>query len=362
MKKHAIIYLLAAMVALLSSCETDIDYPTEYGQNLQLELNSVVQSGARIKLFVSLATSNAMAQYPMVEKYSSFWEYVYDWGAVVYDWDRKEHIARNLTHSAHVTLEVNGGTPIEMTPTEFVDSSARVSMWYYTCDYRPQPGDKLTFKASCKGGLLGEDPTKTFEVTASTMVEPVPEIKVNSIERVYHKWNLNITDLGEIDKLIADSAMRVSITIHDIDPSVTNYYNVYADCRLWDDMFYLFSSDDILFSDPHLTSSFGNTPAGFSPMFDDHLFDGKDYTFTILVPEFHSPRSAKEPLFHLQVDALSQPLYYFWKAYERYRIAFDDPMANPVRIPSNVEGGWGNVGAVSSTRTLTYGFWRVGHQ
>ena len=83
MKKHAIIYLLAAMVALLSSCETDIDYPTEYGQNLQLELNSVVQSGARIKLFVSLATSNAMAQYPMVEKYSSFWEYVYDWGAVV---------------------------------------------------------------------------------------------------------------------------------------------------------------------------------------------------------------------------------------------------------------------------------------
>ena len=37
-------------------------------------------------------------------------------------------------------------------------------------------------------------------------------------------------------------------------------------------------------------------------------------------------------------------------------------MANPVRIPSNVEGGWGNVGAVSSTRTLTYGFWHVGHQ
>ncbi len=335
------------MVMLFTSCETDIDYPNENGQDLQLELNSVVQSGARIKLFVSLATSNAMAQYPMVEKYSSFWEYVYDWGAVVYDWDRKEHIARNLTHSAHVTLEVNGGTPIEMTPTEFVDSSARVSMWYYTCDYRPQPG------------LLGEDPAKTYEAIASTMVEPVPEIRVNSIERVYHKWNLNLAGLGRANTYLLDSAMRVSITLHDIDPSVPNYYNMYADCTLRSYTIYLFSSDDLLFSDPQLTTAWGNWPARFSSMFDDHLFNGKDYTFTILVPEV---KFKNEPILHLQVDALSQPLYYFWKAYERYRIAFDDPMANPVRIPSNVEGGWGNVGAVSSTRTLTYGFWRVGHQ
>ena len=294
------------MVALLSSCETDIDYPTEYGQNLQLELNSVVQSGARIKLFVSLATSNAMAQYPMVEKYSSFWEYVYDWGAVVYDWDRKEHIARNLTHSAHVTLEVNGGTPIEMTPTEFVDSSARVSMWYYTCDYLPQPNDKLTFKASCKGGLLGEDPAKTYEAIASTMVEPVPEIRVNSIERVYHKWNLNFTGLGRANTYLLDSAMRVSITLHDIDPSVPNYYNMYADCTLRSYTIYLFSSDDLLFSDPQLTTAWGNWPARFSSMFDDHLFNGKDYTFTILVPEV---KFKNEPILHLQVDALSQPLY-----------------------------------------------------
>ena len=307
------------MVMLFTSCETDIDYPNENGQDLQLEINTVVQSGARIKLFVSLASSNALAQYPVAEQYPTFWDYVYDWGAVVYDWDRKEHIARNLTHSAHVTLEVNGGTPIEMTPTEFVDSSARVSMWYYTCDYLPQPNDKLTFKASCKGGLLGEDPAKTYEAIASTMVEPVPEIRVNSIERVYHKWN----------------------------------------CTLRSYTIYLFSSDDLLFSDPQLTTAWGNWPARFSSMFDDHLFNGKDYTFTILVPEV---KFKNEPILHLQVDALSQPLYYFWKAYERYRIAFDDPMANPVRIPSNVEGGWGNVGAVSSTRTLTYGFWRVGHQ
>ena len=298
----------------------------------------MVQSGARIKLFVSLASSNALAQYPVAEQYPTFWDYVYDWGAVVYDWDRKEHIARNLTHSAHVTLEVNGGTPIEMTPTEFVDSSARVSMWYY---------------------MLGEDPAKTYEAIASTMVEPVPEIRVNSIERVYHKWNLNLAGLGRANTYLLDSAMRVSITLHDIDPSVPNYYNMYADCTLRSYTIYLFSSDDLLFSDPQLTTAWGNWPARFSSMFDDHLFNGKDYTFTILVPEV---KFKNEPILHLQVDALSQPLYYFWKAYERYRIAFDDPMANPVRIPSNVEGGWGNVGAVSSTRTLTYGFWRVGHQ
>ena len=318
------------MVMLFTSCETDIDYPNENGQDLQLEINTVVQSGARIKLFVSLASSNALAQYPVAEQYPTFWDYVYDWGAVVYDWDRKEHIARNLTHSAHVTLEVNGGTPIEMTPTEFVDSSARVSMWYYTCDYLPQPNDKLTFKASCKGGLLGEDPAKTYEAIAS-----------------------------RANTYLLDSAMRVSITLHDIDPSVPNYYNMYADCTLRSYTIYLFSSDDLLFSDPQLTTAWGNWPARFSSMFDDHLFNGKDYTFTILVPEV---KFKNEPILHLQVDALSQPLYYFWKAYERYRIAFDDPMANPVRIPSNVEGGWGNVGAVSSTRTLTYGFWRVGHQ
>ena len=70
------------MVMLFTSCETDIDYPNENGQDLQLEINTVVQSGARIKLFVSLASSNALAQYPVAEKYSSFWEYVYDWGEI----------------------------------------------------------------------------------------------------------------------------------------------------------------------------------------------------------------------------------------------------------------------------------------
>ncbi len=39
------------MVMLFTSCETDIDYPNENGQDLQLEINTVVQSGARIKLF-----------------------------------------------------------------------------------------------------------------------------------------------------------------------------------------------------------------------------------------------------------------------------------------------------------------------
>ena len=239
----------------------------------------------------------------------------------------------------------------------------------FICE-RVESDGKTTHLAIADGGInkqpdadklycIVEDTAKTYEAIASTMVEPVPEIRVNSIERVYHKWNLNLAGLDRANTYLLDSAMRVSITLHDIDPSVPNYYNMYADCTLRSYTIYLFSSDDLLFSDPQLTTAWGNWPARFSSMFDDHLFNGKDYTFTILVPEV---KFKNEPILHLQVDALSQPLYYFWKAYERYRIAFDDPMANPVRIPSNVEGGWGNVGAVSSTRTLTYGFWHVGHQ
>ena len=86
-------------------------------------------------------------------------------------------------------------------------------------------------------------------------------------------------------------------------------------------------------------------------MFDDHLFDGKDYTFKV-----HSRKQKGEnPRVYVELETISPDFYYYWRSYEVIRVNADESYLTPTALYSNVQGGWGVMMSLSYDRhTISY--------
>ncbi|MBQ2563177.1 MAG: DUF4249 family protein, partial [Muribaculaceae bacterium] len=95
---------------------------------------------------------------------------------------------------------------------------------------------------------------------------------------------------------------------------------------------------------------FSDWEAGFSNVFDDHLFNGENYTFTVETRKRYGDNAHVE----LELQSLSRDMYYFLKSYLLFRISTDDVYMTPVGLHSNIANGWGIFGTLSYDTHVIY--------
>ncbi|MFA7136482.1 MAG: DUF4249 family protein, partial [Bacteroidales bacterium] len=103
---------------------------------------------------------------------------------------------------------------------------------------------------------------------------------------------------------------------------------------------------DIIFKDEQLNKGYRGWPAYFSNIFSDHLFNGKDYEFIVESRLRKGDEGTNYIVVELQ--SITKELYYYLKSIMLYRITEQDAYTEPISIYSNIEDGWGILGAVSS--------------
>jgi len=146
----------------------------------------------------------------------------------------------------------------------------------------------------------------------------------------------------------------MSITARLRDPAgEKNYYrlNVRSLGALSDSIYYvndLFTSYDIVFEDKNLSVSYNGWAAYFSNVFDDSIFDGTTYDFTIETRQRTS--NYFRPYVVVNLQQISEDYYKYLKTLELYNCSANDIYAEPIRIHSNIKNGTGIFGSLTGTR------------
>lgn len=108
-----------------------------------------------------------------------------------------------------------------------------------------------------------------------------------------------------------------------------------------------FESEDVIFSGGS-TISFEDESLfyGSQALFDDAIFDGKNYSLRIINNEYYYQDDAK---IEIVLTSLSKELFTYQKSIDAQRKAQDNPFSEPVFIHGNIEGGLGIFGGYNST-------------
>lgn len=157
-----------------------------------------------------------------------------------------------------------------------------------------------------------------------------------------------------------DSVMEITLRIHD-PAGERNYYRLRVLAVADDSMAIMqgisipvyvtndtYTSSDVIFANSLLTKPYGQWPAGQSSVFDDHLFDGKDYTFKVQSRK----QKGENARVYVELETISPDFYYYWRSYEVIRINSDESYLTPTALYSNVQGGWGVMMSLSYDRHM----------
>lgn len=112
----------------------------------------------------------------------------------------------------------------------------------------------------------------------------------------------------------------------------------------------IYTSSDVIFMDEQLTQSYGGWAAHFSNIFDDHLFDDKEYTFSV---ETHL-RYGECPHEVIGLQPIKRDLCYYLKSMMVYRITDQDAYTEAIQIYCNINNGWGILGGLSTEKHIVY--------
>ena len=328
------IIFLISLLALLTSCEKEIDFSGQYDSGIAVYAIAVRGEPFSMRLSRSCTVNdNPTVVFSHYSSYYSELDTLY----------RTEIVINN----AQVEVTVNGSEKYAMTYNP-------VSPYAYNCDYVPKEGDNISVKVSAPG---------YHDISASTKIEKIQRAQIVKTEVVYkdNGDDGSIIVGNPLDRFGVDSVMSITLKIND-PAGEHNFYRLrvcgvaekelplgtitYKQYNLSD----VFTSDDIIFSDNMLTKPFGDWQAGFSNVFDDHLFDGQEYTFTVESRK----RNGDNPHVILELQTISQDLYYFLKSYQVFRISTDDVYMTPIGLYSNIKDGWGILGSLSYDRHIIY--------
>jgi hypothetical protein len=170
----------------------------------------------------------------------------------------------------------------------------------------------------------------------------------------------NDEQLGDYegDMEAQDTVMRITLRL--TDPAhERNYYRLKVrsigdkpfglsrlDSTLNHEFSDIYTSGDVIFMDNTLPKIHDGWSAGFSNVFDDHIFDGQSYTFSVET----RMRVGQNPRVQIELESLTPDLYYYLKSVMFYRITAQDAYSEAIRLHSNVVDGWGIVGGLSSEK------------
>ena len=342
--------MLFSCLAIFSACEKEVEFNAPDGEAARdVTINAVAIEGEPLRVFLNRAYS--VGQAPLL---NIGYEYGLSNNDALVDYLTDDYYKKTAIHDAEVKVVVNG----QQNYTLALDGTSLS----YTCDYRPKEGDRIEVRAE---GLSVE-----------TIVPPKPRIEILDYEilaenpyKVMNGMKYDTDTIMRIKCRIPESStgqyyrLRVrgekKITIRDDSIAYYAYYKTQD----------IFFSDDVLFADNRLTEGFGGWPTFFSNVFNNTLIVQNGHTFIIDSPkpninaavqpsrtyDWEAMRQqVNEPdipaRVMVELQALSPELYRYLKSVELFRITENDAFSEPVQIYSNVEGGWGILGALSYDR------------
>lgn len=339
-------YILTSL-AILTACEKEVEFQSpDVGTISDLTLNAIAVEGEPFKVYLNKAYPVGKA--PLLDIGSHFALLTDEF---VTDYLTDEYYRKTAVLDAEVKAVVNGQQTYILTLA--TDGLG------YECDYCPQAGDRIEVQAE---GLYVE-----------TTVPARPMIEIQGHE-ILTENPYRLVNGMEYD---TDTVMR--ITCHIPTTSSRQYYRlrVRGEKKMffdWGPMAYykmqdIYFSDDELFVDNRLSTGFGGWSPHFSDVFDSSMLSVNGHTFTVDSPK-PSPKWLPEPNASFSYEVMKQqmlepdvparvmvelqsisPEYYrYLKSVELFRITESDAFSEPVQIYSNVQNGWGILGALSYDR------------
>jgi hypothetical protein len=165
--------------------------------------------------------------------------------------------------------------------------------------------------------------------------------------------------LVEEDASVPQANVRLSLTLRDVPGP--NYYRIgvyyYVPPELqqegiaWKPAFFS-STDPALRSSPATVGGLvleGEQESLRVAYLNDDLFDGDARTLTLNTTFFLSGPNAPLPPVRVVVTSMSTSYFEYHRRLELQRLNDDDPLADPVGLYTNVEGGVGVFGAYANT-------------
>ncbi|MFV0591638.1 MAG: DUF4249 domain-containing protein [Draconibacterium sp.] len=183
----------------------------------------------------------------------------------------------------------------------------------------------------------------------SIKVEHPKYESINAFTVIPEKANAWVSDINQKE----NGREEVTVTID--DKPGKNFYRLLllrGNKKDYDDTFgygagysdvYRFSSNDPVLNYNKVVneeSSFSDYPENIHGIFNDELFDGKRYNLKF------TPWGADDLV--IDIQQISEDLYLYYRSIRYSDWYGEDPMVEPVRIHSNVNGGAGILGSTNS--------------
>lgn len=333
-------YSILLLVVLLSaSCEQTLPYLDEVQQENSLVVNAVAVADTLFTVTVSKARR---LDGVFFSGKTDFWE-------------------REAADTSSYRIPLDFVCD-DATVEAVINESRQVSFWYdevsrsYRSDYSPREGDRIRLSVT----RIVESATETAR--SEVVVPSKPQIEI--LEHSEEAFPGEYEESGDYADIIFERPPTyMSLTCRINDPLGKNYYRLLV--RLVADpkdagiiekydrgvlVADVFHSDDPIFTDNRLSGSYGGWPSYFSNVFDDHLFDGKSYTFHV--------SSALKRMYgvnqrvYVELQEISRDFYFYLKSIQSYRISDHDDYSESIQIHNNIENGWGILGSLAGSRIV----------
>jgi len=243
--------------------------------------------------------------------------------------------------NAQALITVNGETTYRM--------NYNSENFNYESLYIPKSGDKI---------LINVNAPDFESVTTRAVVPTKNELQIIRSEVLYDKNYFELDDWS--DMAATDTIMRITAKITNVANEISYYrlivrsistvINANNNSVSGYEISDIFTSADIIFKDARLTKRYKGWPIGFSNIFDNHLFKGKEYEFTVESRK----RWGKDQKVVIELQSISLDLYNYLKSTMIYRITEQDSYTESIQIYSNVTGGYGILGALNGQKQTLY--------
>lgn len=260
---------------------------------------------------------------------------------------------KHVIDTLNIFASVNGGEQFALDRIELF-SSEKVNGKYDSLSHAC-----FSFKHPVSGGdeveLFISDPKNVYPNTTAKTTIPYHNHDISVVEVESPCWTLADSIYVTTEDLFAPGVIEPVIKLKIKDqPGEKNYYflDIKQSSNLEPEPTDSWAtSEDAIFKDEWITRTYGNRITGQSSIFDDSLFDGQEYVFSIktslsriyyVVSELYS--------ITFSLYQISEDEYKHRKTFAYASCSKDDFFSEPVQIFTNISPGYGIFGSHSVSK------------